>query len=154
MEHPFESEPDEMRLSISEVSALTGITQSNLRFFEEAGILRTPPRNGAGRRVYFRQDMEELMGLVCLKNAGMELKEIKRFFKLVRQGDATLHERHRMLQESHENLKLRIKEFQKCLKYSAVKMDYIRACCEAYDRGEPLPQVNPGWLDNYLKPKL
>lgn len=145
-------EEDNMCLSISEVSELTDITPSNLRFFEEEGILNIP-RDGAGRRVYYRKEMEELLGLVCLKQAGMDLKEIKRFFQLVRQGDSTLRERYRMLQEGHEAMKTRIRELQKCLKYSKIKMDYIGQCSEAYDRGEPLPQVNPEWMNSFLKRK-
>ena len=134
-----EEEEDNMCLSISEVSELTDITPSNLRFFEEEGILNIP-RDGAGRRVYYRKEMEELLGLVCLKQAGMDLKEIKRFFQLVRQGDSTA-------------MKTRIRELQKCLKYSKIKMDYIGQCSEAYDRGEPLPQVNPEWMNSFLKRK-
>lgn len=142
-------EQEDMYLSISEVSELTGITPSNLRFFEEAGILSIP-RNGAGRRVYGRREMEELLGLVCLKHAGMDLKEIKRFFELVRHGDSTLKERYRMLQEGHAAMKTRIRELQKCLKYSKIKMDYIGQCSEAYEQGEPLPQVNPEWMNSFL----
>ena len=43
----------DMCLSFSEVSELTGTTPSNLRFFEEEGILDIP-RNGAGCRVFHR----------------------------------------------------------------------------------------------------
>lgn len=147
-----ELEPEEqndMCLSISEVSELTGITPSNLRFFEEEGILDIP-RNGAGRRIYCRKQMEELLGLVCLKHAGMDLKEIKRFFELVREGDSTLKERYRMLLEGHAAMKARIRELQQCLKYSKIKMDYIGRCSDAYEQGEPLPQVNPEWMDTFL----
>lgn len=146
-------EQEDMRLSISEVSELTGITPSNLRFFEEEGILNIP-RNGAGRRVYYRKEMEELLGLICLKQAGIELKEIKLFFEMVRQGNSTLKERYRMLQEEHQAMKMRIRELQQCLKYSKIKMDYIGRCSEAYDQGEPLPQVNPEWMDSFLKQKF
>ena len=119
-------EQKDMCLSISEVSELTGITPSNLRF----------------------------LGLVCLKNSGLELKEIKRFFHLVRQGNSTLRERYRMLKEGHQAMKTRIRELKKCLKYSKIKMEYIGQCCEAYDKGEPLPQVNPEWMDSFLKQKI
>ena len=146
-------EHKDMCLSISEVSELTGITPSNLRFFEEEGILDIP-RNGAGCRVFHRKEMEELLGLVCLKHSGLELKEIKRFFHLVRQGNSTLRERYRMLKEGHQAMKTRIRELKKCLKYSKIKMEYIGQCCEAYDKGEPLPQVNPEWMDSFLKQKI
>ena len=146
-------EQKDMCLSISEVSELTGITPSNLRFFEEEGILDIP-RNGAGCRVFHRKEMEELLGLVCLKHSGLELKEIKRFFFFFCQGNSTLRERYRMLQEGHQAMKTRIRELKKCLKYSKIKMEYIGQCCEAYDKGEPLPQVNPEWMDSFLKQKI
>lgn len=72
-------EQKDMCLSFSEVSELTGTTPSNLRFFEEEGILDIP-RNGAGCRVFHRKEMEELPELVCFKHSGLKLKEIKRFF--------------------------------------------------------------------------
>ena len=78
-------EQKDMCLSFSEVSELTGTTPSNLRFFEEEGILDIP-RNGARCRVFHRKEMEELPELVCFKHSGLKLKEIKRFFHLVRQG--------------------------------------------------------------------
>ena len=62
----------DMCLSFSEVSELTGTTPSNLRFFEEEGILDIP-RNGAGCRVFHRKEMEELPGLACLKHSGLKL---------------------------------------------------------------------------------
>lgn len=55
-----------------------------------------------------------------------------------------------MLQEGHQAMKTRIRE----LKYSKIKMEYIGQCCEAYDKGEPLPQVNPAWMDSFLKQKF
>lgn len=94
--------------------------------------------------------MEELPELVCFKHSGLKLKEIKRFFHLVRQGNSTLRKRYRMLQEGHQAMKMRIRE----LKYSKIKMEYIGQCCEAYDKGEPLPQVNPAWMDSFLKQKI
>ena len=146
-------EQKDMCLSISEVSELTGITPSNLRFFEEEGILDIP-RNGAGCRVFHRKEMEELPELVCFKHSGLKLKEIKRFFHLGRQGNSTLRKRYRMLQEGHQAMKTRIRELKKGLKYSKIKMEYIGQCCEAYDKGEPLPQVNPEWMDSFLKQKI
>ena len=65
-------------------------------------------------------------------------------------SELTLRQRYRMLQEGHQAMKTRIRE----LKYSKIKMEYIDQCCEAYDKGEPLPQVNPEWMDSFLKQKI
>ena len=72
-------EQKDMCLSISEVSELTGITPSNLRFFEEEGILDIP-RNGAGCRVFHRKEMEELLGLVALSILDWNSRRSNAFF--------------------------------------------------------------------------
>ena len=86
---------------------------------------------------------------------------VQRFLDLIRRShrgkfkiyigmSAGVGKSYRMLQEGHQAMKTRIRE----LKYSKIKMEYIGQCCEAYDKGEPLPQVNPEWMDSFLKQKI
>ena len=75
-------------------------------------------------------------------------------FKIYIGMSAGVGKSYRMLQEGHQAMKTRIRELKKCLKYSKIKMEYIGQCCEAYDKGEPLPQVNPEWMDSFLKQKI
>ena len=90
---------------------------------------------------------------------------VQRFLDLIRRShrgkfkiyigmSAGVGKSYRMLQEGHQAMKTRIRELKKCLKYSKIKMEYIGQCCEAYDKGEPLPQVNPEWMDSFLKQKI
>ncbi|WP_418386643.1 MerR family transcriptional regulator [Akkermansia sp.] len=76
MDDRFGSTSDDICLSISKVSELRGITPSNLRSFEEEGILEVP-RNGADHRIYHREEMLDLLGLMYLKKSGMEFKKVK-----------------------------------------------------------------------------
>ena len=90
---------------------------------------------------------------------------VQRFLDLIRRShrgkfkiyigmSAGVGKSYRMLQEGHQAMKTRIRELKKCLKYSKIKIEYIGQCCEAYDKGEPLPQVNPEWMDSFLKQKI
>ena len=90
---------------------------------------------------------------------------VQRFLDLIRRShrgkfkiyigmSAGVGKSYRMLQEGHQAMKTRIRELKKGLKYSKIKMEYIGQCCEAYDKGEPLPQVNPEWMDSFLKQKI
>ena len=145
-----EIEQDDMKLSISEVSKLTGITPSNLRFFESEGLLEIP-RDGSGRRVYTRRAMSELAAVICMKKTGMDLKDLKHFFQLVREGEDSLHERYQMLKDHYESILQRLDELEKIRNYSKIKMDYIGQCCEAYEKGLPAPKLDPAYLNSFLQ---
>lgn len=78
--------------SISQVAERFGLEPHTLRFYEKEGIV-SPGRTPSGIRVYSEEDISQLETALCLKSTGMPLKEIKRYFQLVAQGDDTLDQR-------------------------------------------------------------
>jgi len=78
--------------SISEVAERFGLEPHTLRFYEKEGIV-SPGRTPSGIRTYSEEDISQLETALCLKSTGMPLKEIKRYFQLVAQGDSTLDQR-------------------------------------------------------------
>lgn len=80
------------RYSISQVAERFGLEPHTLRFYEKEGIV-SPGRTASGIRVYTDEDVSQLETALCLKSTGMPLKEIKRYFQLVSEGDATLDQR-------------------------------------------------------------
>lgn len=62
-------------LSISEVSASTGLRPSALRYYEEAGLLR-PTGRVSGRRHYDDAVLERLAVIACAREAGFTIAEI------------------------------------------------------------------------------
>lgn len=69
--------------SISEVSRLTGITPSTLRYYEKIGLLPHPPQRQFGRkngvRRYDDEDIRFLHFIHGLKQTGMKLEDIGAF---------------------------------------------------------------------------
>ena len=63
-------------LSISEVSASTGLRPSALRYYEEAGLL-TPAARVSGRRHYDDTVLERLAVIACAQEAGFTIAEIR-----------------------------------------------------------------------------
>ncbi|CAN5201052.1 MerR family transcriptional regulator [soil metagenome] len=63
-------------LSISEVSARSGLRPSALRYYEEAGLLPTAARV-AGRRHYDATVLARLRVIACAKSAGFTIAEIR-----------------------------------------------------------------------------
>lgn len=80
------------KYSISQVAEKFGLEPHTLRFYEKEGIV-SPGRTPSGIRTYTEEDVSQLETALCLKSTGMPLKEIKRYFQLVQEGDATLDQR-------------------------------------------------------------
>ena len=64
-------------LSISEVSAQTGLSPRTVRYYEELGLLPGVRRRNGGRRVYGPDEIERLRFIQRLKALGLSLSEIK-----------------------------------------------------------------------------
>lgn len=86
-----------MEYTIRQVSEITGLTASTLRFYEKEQLFPPVERNAAGVRVYREKDLEWIFLITCLKNTDMPIRDIKQFMALCAQGDATLQSRLQMV---------------------------------------------------------
>ena len=111
--------------SISQVAQRFGVEPHTLRFYEKEGIIH-PGRTKNGIRVYSQENVAQLEMAMCLKSTGMPLKEIKRYFDLVEQGDATLEERLHIFTDHHQRVLQEIEELQHYLEKIEWKIDYLK----------------------------
>ena len=65
-------------LSISEVAALTGVSQRTLHYYHEIGLLPPTGTTGAGYRFYDEAALERLQHILLFKELGFPLKDIQR----------------------------------------------------------------------------
>ncbi len=82
-----------MNYSIGELSALTGISNYTLRYYEKEGLLYDVHRNEKGIRIYTEKDIDLLNIITCLKETGMSISDIKNYCSMCKEGNATLNER-------------------------------------------------------------
>lgn len=90
------------------------IEPHTLRFYEKEGII-TPQRTESGIRVYSEDNISQLEMAMCLKSTGMPLKDIKRYFDLVEQGDSTLDQRLKIFTDHRQHVLDQIEELKKHL---------------------------------------
>ena len=130
-----------MNYSIKQVSERTMLKPHVLRYYEREGLLPSVCRSGSGIRQYSDDDMEWLGLICCLKNTGMSIKQIKHFVELSKQGDGTLGERCRLLEEHREHVEAQILQMQGHLKKVACKLEHFTAQYERYahERNEIAP---------------
>ena len=118
-----------MEYTIRQVSELTGLSASTLRFYEKEQLFPPVKRNEAGVRVYQEQDLERISLITCLKNTDMPIRDIKEFVALSAEGDGTLGSRWRMMRQDKQAVEQRIAELQGYLQRINYKVNYYEQAC-------------------------
>lgn len=113
-------------MKISEVSAQTGLSIDTLRFYEKIGLIDPPARDGGGHRVYEASVLGWIRFLMKLSATGMKQADRIRYAQLRSEGDATIPERRRMLEDQRAALKLQLADLQETLEMMDQKVETYR----------------------------
>ena len=118
------------KLTILEVAKVTGLTAHTLRYYERIGLIHPINREENTRRCYTADDVGWIDFLLKLRAIGMSIKNMQRYAKLQRQGDATLPERVEMLKALRDKVESHIDEMNQHLKLIYYKIDYYQKVVE------------------------
>lgn len=118
-----------MPYSISQMAQRFGVEPHTLRFYEKEGII-TPERTESGIRCYTDENVAQLEMAMCLKSTGMPLKEIKKYFDLVNEGDDTLDQRLKIFTDHREHVLEEIEQLKKYLCKIECKIEWYRGFVE------------------------
>ena len=121
--------------SIKDVSRLCGLSAYTIRFYDKEGLLPFITRNGTGSRQFTEADLDMIRLICCLKDTGMQLKEIKRYIDLFMEGDSTIPCRKQMMIAHRASILRQISEQQAQLGVIEAKIAFYEAangqtsCC-------------------------
>jgi DNA-binding transcriptional MerR regulator len=101
-----------MHYSPREVADKTGFSLDTLRYYEKIGLLVSIARSSGGRRVFTEDDVAWLGILQCLRETGMPIADMLRYAKLARDGDHTMAQRLRLLEEHDRAVEERIAQLR------------------------------------------
>jgi DNA-binding transcriptional MerR regulator len=118
------------KLTIQEVSRATGLSAHTLRYYERIGLIHPINREENTRRCYTADDVGWIDFLMKLRATGMSIRDMQRYAKLQRQGDATLPERVEMLKSLRDKVEAHIEEMNEHLKLIYYKIDYYEKVVE------------------------
>lgn len=113
-----------MEISIGEVSKLTNLSISKLRYYDDNGLIPKLKRTSSGLRKFDESSLESINFIECLKKSGMKLKEIKQFMEWCSEGDSTLDKRLNMFYKQEKNILKQIEELQNSLNLIKFKQWY------------------------------
>ena len=133
--------------TVGEMARIVGVAPSTLRYYDQEGLLPFVERSKGGIRMFTDADYGSLMVIDCLKKSGLSIKEIKDFFALAAQGDASIGQRLALFEKRREAVKKQIQELEDTLSLLNFKCWYYEtaqaAGTEAAVRDLPLDQVPP-----------
>jgi DNA-binding transcriptional MerR regulator len=115
-----------MSYAIKEASKMLNLPATTLRYYDKEGLLPFVERRESGYRVFSDADIAMLRVIECLKKTGMSIKEIRQFTDWVRQGDASLGQRHQLFLERRRAVEEQMAELRKTL-------DLINYKCRYYE---------------------
>jgi DNA-binding transcriptional MerR regulator len=84
-------------MGIGALAAATGVSERTVRYYEELGIIPTPPRSAGGTRRYPKEFQFYIEGALVLKDLGFSLDELKIVGRLVMGSSLTARQRQRAL---------------------------------------------------------
>ena len=113
-----------MTYSIQQASQLTGCPPSTLRYYEQHKLIPPIARNKSGKREYTQCDINCIMGVICLKNTGMELDTIEYFVQLMEQGKSTYPQQLELILRQKEIVESKLLELQADLAHLQTKIDF------------------------------
>lgn len=91
----------EIKLTIQQVAALTGLSVHTLRYYERQGLLEPVNRATNGHRRYRAEDITRIEFLTRLRTTGMPIRQMQQFANLYRDKPEAVSDR-RLILEAHE----------------------------------------------------
>ena len=127
----------EQSTSIADLARESGFSVHTLRYYERIGLLEPIARNDSGHRVYDVFAVEWVTLLRNLRDTGMPIRTMQEFATLVRQGQTTVPERIRVLEEHRASILEQIAVLSEALERVNDKLDhYTRGDAITPDRGD------------------
>lgn len=100
------------------------MTYQTLKFYCNEGLVPNVKRDHNNRRVFDDHDVAWIKSLVCLKNCGMSIQDMKTYLELCLKGPATISERKQILSEKRLELLGKIDELQSAIGYIDWKQEF------------------------------
>ena len=109
--------------SIGQVSEMFGLPISTLRYYDKEGLFPHLQRQG-GKRLFGETELEALRVIACLKESGLEIKDIKLFMQWCAEGPATYGKRKSLFENRKTAVEEEMRTLQKTLNMLKFKCWY------------------------------
>ncbi|BCK01076.1 MerR family transcriptional regulator [Anaerocolumna chitinilytica] len=110
--------------TINEIAKICDISVYTIRFYDKEGLLPFVTRNSTGNRQFSDGDLDLVKLICCLKNTGMQVKEIKQYIDLCMQGEGTATARRQIMANHRKAILRQIEDLKKNLTIVDLKIGF------------------------------
>lgn len=135
--------------SINEVADICNISPYTIRFYDKEGLLPFVSRNSSGKRQFSDSDLNVIKLICCLKNTGMQVKDIRKYIDLAMQGTVTSDQRKQIMIEHRKYVINQIETLKKNLNIIDLKIALYDS-----DNGSSFSQIFSGTEKNNDSDKI
>lgn len=120
-----------MSYTIGEMARMVGVPASTLRYYDKEGLLPFVERTPSGIRKFKDEDYGWLRIIGCLKETGLEIRQIKEFIDLTLAGDSTIKQRLEIFVAQREAVLKQIAQLKNTLEVLDYKVWYYETAAAA-----------------------
>lgn len=103
--------------TMKDVCKQADMPYETLKFYCNEGLIPNIKRDKNNYRIFDEKNIAWVKSLVCLKNCGMSIQEMKEYLDLCLLGPSTIPERKIILDKKREALLEKVAELQKSIDY-------------------------------------
>lgn len=78
-----------MIYTMKDISSTYNLSQHTIRYYDKEGLLPFVKRDSSGKRVFSESDLQMISMICCLKETGMQIKDIKNLVGLYKNGNSS-----------------------------------------------------------------
>lgn len=124
--------------SIGQVSAMTNLPISTLRYYDKEGFFPNLEKQSGIRR-FSQAELDAIRMIEYLKRSGLEIKDIRQFFEWVEEGPSTYPNRKAMFEARKKAVEEEMKQLEKNLDMLKFKCWYYEKAMEDGNEDEFTP---------------
>lgn len=128
-------------MTIKEAEERTGLSRSNIRFYEKEGLVRPQRNTGNSYRDYSEKDIEEIQKIAYLRTLGITIEDIRRIVG----GQADLYE---VIQGQIPQLDRQISELQNARRMCEMLLEQGRIGYEDLEISRYVSDPGEYWREN------
>ena len=120
-----------MLYTVGEMAKLLGVPASTLRYYDKEGLLPEIERSGSGMRMFTDRDYDWLHTIICLKQTGMPLKDIRAYISMTQEGNETIAQRLELFERQQQAVQAQMDALQETMDILNYKCWYFETALEA-----------------------
>ncbi len=113
-----------MLYTMKQACELTGMTYQGLKFYCNEGLVPNVKRAENNHRRFDERDIAWIKSLLCLRDCGMGIKDMKEYTRLCLMGEESIPERKVILQARKAEILSQIRALEENIRYIDAKQEF------------------------------